>query len=442
DPCTPAFVHSKLGRWMVEFLAGGLRHAESLLAYVAYGEKVQHEYNSFLVMDNGHRINPDEWYAMFTQANREYFQCSWGVRDFRQGAIAMAREFISPNHAFSLADDLLAEGADHSTHIDHVHYGTIHGAVPELTNNVIAKHRWLSEEWHTFCGLGPGDPQVPIRKRRSTRASAPSSSADISAISEATSTAVRVVLDSYLQESLVPLLRDVITQNILPSILHAVQSPVTAPAMEPDIGTRQHALVQSEGDPVPNNTQHPTRFPTQPSSSSSRLTNPSAAPVSQETGMPTQSSSSSLCLASSSSPNPAAPPVTPVRNKRPRIQGSSSQLNGRGGPIQSTKRIRLATSYLDATDLHVKQENHGKSLAAASSSQAEDLLIDDRDSCSFRKEASSSQPDDVIIMDEDEEIEILTHFSQEEEDGWTQKVRAAFRQLFKDPAAKERSPEQ
>ncbi|KAG1844369.1 hypothetical protein F4604DRAFT_1937570 [Suillus subluteus] len=470
DPCTPAFVHSKLGRWTVEFLAGGLRHAESLLAYVAYGEKVQHEYNSFLVMDNGHRINPDEWYAIFTQVNREYFQCAWGVRDFRQGAIAMAREFISPNHAFSLTDDLLAEGADHSTHIDHIHYGTVHGAVPELTNNVIAKHRWLSEEWHTFCGLGPGDPQAPIRKRRSTRASASSSSVDVLAISEATSTTVRVVLDTYLQENLVPLLRDAITQNILPSILHAVQSPVPAPAMESAIGTGRRAPVQSEvitymGDPASNNAQHPARFPTQPSSSSSssRLTNPSAAPVSQTTGMPTQSSSSSLRhasssssslrlasssssslrLASSSSPSPAAPPVTPVRQKRPRIQGSSSQSNGRGGPIQSPKRIRLATSYLDATDLHVKEENHGKSLAAASSSQAESLLTDDdRDSCSFRKEACSSQLDDLIIMDEDEEIEILTHFSREEDDGWTQKVRAAFRQLFKDPAAKERSREQ
>ncbi|KAG2062723.1 hypothetical protein BDR04DRAFT_1123747, partial [Suillus decipiens] len=165
DPCTPAFVHPKVGRWMVEFLAGGLRHAESLLACVAYGEKVQHEYNSFLVMDDGHRINPDEWYATFAQVNREHFQCAWGVRDFRQGAIAMAREFISPNHAFSLADDLLAESSDHSTHIDHIHYGAVHGAVPELTNNVIAKHRWLSEEWHTFCGLGPGEPQAPVRTR-------------------------------------------------------------------------------------------------------------------------------------------------------------------------------------------------------------------------------------------------------------------------------------
>jgi hypothetical protein len=45
DLCTPTFIHSKLGRWMVEFLAGGLRHAESLLTYVTYRQKAQHEYN-------------------------------------------------------------------------------------------------------------------------------------------------------------------------------------------------------------------------------------------------------------------------------------------------------------------------------------------------------------------------------------------------------------
>lgn len=74
----------------------------------------------------------------------------------------MAREFISPNHVFSLADDLLAESTDHSMHINHIHYGT----VPELTNNVITKHHWLLEEWHTFCGLSSNDSQEPIQNRR------------------------------------------------------------------------------------------------------------------------------------------------------------------------------------------------------------------------------------------------------------------------------------
>ncbi|KAG2128780.1 hypothetical protein BD769DRAFT_1387360 [Suillus cothurnatus] len=207
DLCTPTFIHSKFGRWMVEFLAGGLRHAESLLTYVAYGQKAQHEYNIFLITDNGHQINPDKWYAMFTQFNQEYFQCAW----------------------------------DHCTHIDYIHYGTIHGIVPELTNNIIAKHCWISEEWQTFCGLGPGDLQVPICKRRSTMASTSSlnhlgsSSVDVSAISEAT----------LITENLVPLLHDTIAQDVLSSIFHDLQSSSARTVTQSPILTIVHSPVQA-----------------------------------------------------------------------------------------------------------------------------------------------------------------------------------------------------
>ncbi|KAG2030495.1 hypothetical protein BDR03DRAFT_1017050 [Suillus americanus] len=220
------------------------------------------------------------------------------------------------------------------------------------------------------------------------------------------STTVRAVLDTYLQENLVPLLHDTITQDVLPSILHALQSsstvtvtqsPIPACAMEPTIGTGRRVPVQSEGDPALNNSQHSIRFLTQPSSS------PFGPAVSQTTEMPSSSPlclalspSTSLHLALSSSSSPAIP-ATPICQKRSLIQESSSQLNGRDGPIQSPKCIRLVTSYLDAMDLYVKEEHCGKSLAAASSLQAEDLLFDDdQDPCSFCKEAYSSQPDDLI----------------------------------------------
>ncbi|KAG2360952.1 hypothetical protein BDR07DRAFT_1486399 [Suillus spraguei] len=271
----------------------------------------------------------------------------------------------------------------------------------------------------------------PIRTRRSIKGSTSpsnnpiSSLVDVSAISEAGSIALRGILDTYLQEKLVPLLNNAITQDILPSVLRTLQSsstrtvaqiPISAPAMEPVIDTGRHVPVQSEGDSGSNNAQHPVRFPIQLSSSSSHLTTPLAAPVNRATGMlgaqsptssPSPTLSSSIRLATSSpssslrlalpSSSPVAYPTTRVPKKRLFIQEQSNQLHDRDGP----KRIRL------------KAENHEKSLAVASSSQAEDLWIDDdQDSCSFRKEACSSQSEDLIIMDEDEEIEILSYFSE------------------------------
>ncbi|KAG2062654.1 hypothetical protein BDR04DRAFT_1123797, partial [Suillus decipiens] len=73
----------------------------------------------------------------------------------------------------------------------------------------------------------------PIRTQRPTKASTSpsndpgSSLVDVSAISEAASIAVRGVLDTYLQEKLVPLLNNAITQDILPSVLRTLQSSST-----------------------------------------------------------------------------------------------------------------------------------------------------------------------------------------------------------------------
>jgi hypothetical protein len=183
----------------------------------------------YLVLDNGSRIKPDQWYSEFKQRNQEVFNCAWGVRAFRQGAIAMAREFISPNDAFAMAEDLLAEGADHSTDIDKGHYGLLYGSMPELTNNTMSKHRWLNEEWQSFCGLGPFPPQEPIRQARTRSAHSQGAqlsgqpSPDLGRISETISTVTGSVVTKFLQDNLPLLLKDIANTAILPPILDALQ---------------------------------------------------------------------------------------------------------------------------------------------------------------------------------------------------------------------------
>lgn len=46
DSCTPAFINPKVGQFLFEFLAGGLRNAEVILAKVAYGDTAHHEYKT------------------------------------------------------------------------------------------------------------------------------------------------------------------------------------------------------------------------------------------------------------------------------------------------------------------------------------------------------------------------------------------------------------
>jgi hypothetical protein len=104
--------------------------------------------------------------ANIQQWNNDYFECRWGVRDFRQGAITIGREFIAPDDSYDHADSVLAESADHSIGIDHSQYAMVHGLVPRLSFSVICKHRWMGDQWHSVLGLGPYPPPEAIRIRR------------------------------------------------------------------------------------------------------------------------------------------------------------------------------------------------------------------------------------------------------------------------------------
>lgn len=120
----------------------------------------------YLCVQEGKRTTPDQFYNALPKWNQEMFGCNWGASDFRQGMITLGREFISPNETFPCADELLSEAADHSTQVDVTHYAVIHGALPRLSNNALAQHRWLGEEWSSVLGMGPHPIPEPVRNVR------------------------------------------------------------------------------------------------------------------------------------------------------------------------------------------------------------------------------------------------------------------------------------
>lgn len=402
-------------------------------------------------MDNGSRIRPDQWYSGFKQKNREVFGCGWGVRAFRQGAIAMAREFISPNDAFAMAEDLLAEGADHSTDIDKEHYGLVYGSIPELTNNTMSKHRWLNEEWQAFCGLGPFPPQAPIRQTRTRSAHTPGAygggaySADLAGMSEAMSTISSSVVTKFLQENLPHLLKDLVTTNIVPPILdalqqdaarftvaqnHTVTSHKSSSGMTP-ARTLGDVHVRSRGMCLPSCVPYEMLFiygiarDIFQSSQSGRDTDKEREPsdLGRSVNVTTGASGFSACP-SQSSISTFTP--TPAHRKRNRATESPSLLDSDDDWLESpSKRIRPA-SYL-------------------SQDQLSDIMLpdddeDDRDPQHLLTPSSSQQH--YIPPSDQDLIKSLDHSSSALASEWKERVRKAFQLLFKDPAAKEKSTEQ
>ena len=140
--------------------------------------------NSYLCMREGKRLEADQFYGRVVAKNRELFHCAWGSRDYRQAAIAMARHFISPDATFAALDDALAEAADHSTDVDHAHYGRAFGDHPRLTHSDLERQRWICQEWHSFLGLGPFPVQEPLSGLRTFRTSTIDKEAIKSALSD------------------------------------------------------------------------------------------------------------------------------------------------------------------------------------------------------------------------------------------------------------------
>lgn len=188
DSCIPAFLSEPLRELLLILLGSGFREAQAILAGVVYGAEARWLYRtyvfciviptsrlssfyiSYLCVANGKRTTPEEFCRDLPKRNYETFSCQWGARDFRQGMITLAHQFISPNEIFVCADDLLAEAADHSTEVDVGHYAVVHGTLPRVTNNQMNKHRCLAEEWGSLLGLGPFPPPEPVGVvRRKTR---------------------------------------------------------------------------------------------------------------------------------------------------------------------------------------------------------------------------------------------------------------------------------
>ncbi|KAG2121482.1 hypothetical protein DEU56DRAFT_927410 [Suillus clintonianus] len=218
DSCTPGFVPKDIAFWVLEMLGGGLRTAEAILAGVAYGKESEHLYRTYLCVAEGQRITAAKFSDSIQHWNLEYFDCRWGLRDFRQGAITMGREFIAADHSYDETDNILSESADHSTAMDHSHYAVVLGAVPRLSNNSMCKHRWLGDQWHSVLGLGPLPPPEPIRTSRKSM----SNGTTLESIGDLVKKTTSSALQSFFENDFSTMLKDVVSAALAPPPRQAV----------------------------------------------------------------------------------------------------------------------------------------------------------------------------------------------------------------------------
>lgn len=132
------------------------------------------------------------------------------MREFRQVAITLGREFISPTEIYDQADATLSESADHSISVDHEHYAVVHGAIPRLTNSTIWRHRRLAHEWHRFLGLSDIPPQQPIRLADRSMLNSDGIGVHVQSITDQVTKIATAALTSFFENDLRTFLSDTI----------------------------------------------------------------------------------------------------------------------------------------------------------------------------------------------------------------------------------------
>ena len=182
DQWTPAFFPPKLREAMMEYLAGGLRDCETLLALQAYGPEAAALYAryaapssqpqsantytpipSYLWVQNGSRPNDDRFCRAFKRFSVKFWGVEMAPQTWRHCAVSIAREFIPPHKRPSEGDATTDLASSHSTSIARGHYAVTDGDLPRLTADAIHEFRQIDEAWHSVCGVGPCPAPPPLR---------------------------------------------------------------------------------------------------------------------------------------------------------------------------------------------------------------------------------------------------------------------------------------
>ena len=162
DMCVPAFYPKALQELTLEIFAGGLRECEVYLASILFGKlSISVEYyktsvwpssfllpvffffgtlqhvlihtpfhltNSYMWVQSGQRVTPDEFHDQFETTMSSYCMCKVKPRSYRQIAVGIAQEHIPP--WVYIENNTINEAAHHRGHVTHGHYGIVEEIFP------------------------------------------------------------------------------------------------------------------------------------------------------------------------------------------------------------------------------------------------------------------------------------------------------------------------
>ena len=149
-------------------------------------------------------------------------------------------EFIPPSLHIGAGDNIADHANDHSTHIAHTRYGLREDDLPLLTEDAIWEYRSYNQEWFNFCGVGSRQPQEALRLRRQASLPSPPSrlgspESDISPIKQTAEVALTNIIEKTVGERL---------DDLIPRLFRRIERDILEDLLPPMVETALDSLLK------------------------------------------------------------------------------------------------------------------------------------------------------------------------------------------------------
>jgi superfamily II DNA helicase RecQ len=146
-----------------------IRPVEINFARRLWGKDAALLYHEYMYVMNGVRLLETQFYLQFRRWTELYFNCSLGVRAYRQSVVVVARAYLGTEYELELEeeDDALIKQRGHGALADRRCYGVQSSYLTTLSSDLMFRFGHMSEWWWRLTQFLPGRaPLLPLDIRR------------------------------------------------------------------------------------------------------------------------------------------------------------------------------------------------------------------------------------------------------------------------------------
>ena len=112
----------------------------------------------------GKRFEGDMIYNQFPKLFKEFFNIEYSLSDYRDWAVAIMREYISPEYYMFQGGDTIGDKmGQHGSMAAQRYYATLHEGLPDASPDLLWHYDQFCMKWQDIMGVGGNPPPAPLK---------------------------------------------------------------------------------------------------------------------------------------------------------------------------------------------------------------------------------------------------------------------------------------